>query len=32
MFGEVSILDPGPRTASATTLTEVRAVQSVAKA
>jgi CRP/FNR family transcriptional regulator, cyclic AMP receptor protein len=26
MFGEVSILDPGPRTASATTLTEVRAV------
>jgi len=26
MFGEVSILDPGPRTTSATTLTEVRAV------
>jgi CRP/FNR family transcriptional regulator, cyclic AMP receptor protein len=26
MFGEVSILDPGPRTATATTLTEVRAV------
>jgi CRP/FNR family transcriptional regulator, cyclic AMP receptor protein len=26
MFGEVSILDPGPRTISATTLTEVRAV------
>ncbi|BBX65451.1 cAMP receptor protein [Mycobacterium saskatchewanense] len=26
MFGELSILDPGPRTASATALTEVRAV------
>ena len=26
MFGELSIFDPGPRTASATTLTEVRAV------
>jgi CRP/FNR family transcriptional regulator, cyclic AMP receptor protein len=26
MFGKVSILDPGPRTTSATTLTEVRAV------
>ncbi|MGB8388546.1 Crp/Fnr family transcriptional regulator [Mycobacterium sp.] len=26
MFGELSVFDPGPRTASATTLTEVRAV------
>jgi CRP-like cAMP-binding protein len=26
MFGEMSIFDPGPRTASATTITEVRAV------
>lgn len=26
MFGELAIFDPGPRTASATTLTEVRAV------
>ena len=26
MFGELSIFDPGPRTSSATTLTEVRAV------
>jgi CRP-like cAMP-binding protein len=26
MFGELSIFDPGPRTASATTITEVRAV------
>ena len=26
MFGELSIFDPGPRTSSATTITEVRAV------
>jgi CRP-like cAMP-binding protein len=26
MFGEMSLFDPGPRTASATTITEVRAV------
>ena len=26
MFGELSIFDPGPRTSSATTVTEVRAV------
>jgi CRP-like cAMP-binding protein len=26
MFGEMSVFDPGPRTASATTITEVRAV------
>ena len=26
MFGELAIFDPGPRTASATTITEVRAV------
>jgi CRP/FNR family transcriptional regulator, cyclic AMP receptor protein len=26
MFGELSVFDPGPRTASATTITEVRAV------
>ena len=26
MFGELSIVDPGPRTSSATTITEVRAV------
>jgi CRP-like cAMP-binding protein len=26
LFGELSIFDPGPRTSSATTITEVRAV------
>jgi CRP/FNR family transcriptional regulator, cyclic AMP receptor protein len=26
MFGELSVFDPGPRTASAITITEVRAV------